>query len=60
MDSKYTDLQREKKEKEIIGKIVQWKLPVYEVNKSDENYQIQVSGDEAIMGGTPRVYCNEI
>lgn len=55
LDSKYTDLQREKAEKEITGKIVQWTLPVYEVSKSGDGYRVQTSGDQAIMGGTPMV-----
>lgn len=55
LDSKYTDLQREKAEKEITGKIVQWTLPVFEVGKSGEGYRVQTSGDQAIMGGTPMV-----
>jgi len=55
MDSKYTDIQRDKAEKEIIGKVIQWKLPVYEVNKQGDGYIIQTSGDDAIMWGTPMV-----
>jgi hypothetical protein len=49
--SKNTDLQRENKEKELIGKIVQWKIEVYEVNKSEEYYRIQGS-TTANMPGT--------
>lgn len=41
LGSKHTDLQREKKSKEIIGKVVQWRLPVYEVSKSGGGYRIQ-------------------
>ncbi len=41
LGSKHTDLQREKKSKEIIGKVVQWRLPVYEVSKSGGSYRIQ-------------------
>lgn len=55
LDSKYTDIQREKAEKEITGKIIQWTLPVYEVNKRGNGYRVQTSGNDAIMGGTPRV-----
>jgi hypothetical protein len=33
-DSNYTDLQRETVESEITGKIVQWKLQVYEVSST--------------------------
>lgn len=41
--SDHTDLQRENKEAEIKGKIVDWTLPVYELRKSGENYRIQTS-----------------
>jgi len=42
--SKHTDIQRENKEKEITGKIVQWSLPVYEVNKlNDKYYRVQTN-----------------
>ena len=45
-----TDIQRQNTEKEIIGKIVLWKLPVYEVKKLDESkYRIQTSGN---IGGS--------
>lgn len=48
MMSDHTDLQRDNKEKEIIGKIVDWTLPVYEVNKKSDDrgdkYRIQTSG----------------
>ena len=47
--SKHTDIQRENKEKEITGKIVQWSLPVYEVNKpNDKYYRIQTSGSNHV------------
>ncbi|MEI8285213.1 MAG: DUF4352 domain-containing protein [bacterium] len=39
--SDHTNLQRENKEKEIKGKIVDWTLSVYEVRKSGKNYRIQ-------------------
>lgn len=55
LDSKHTDIQREKAEKKIIGQVIQWALPVYEVNKRSKGYRIQTSGAQAIMGGTPRV-----
>ena len=49
--SKHTDLQRENKEKEITGKIVQWTLPVYEVSKrKDGAYRIQTSAGGDIVG----------
>lgn len=38
----YTDIQRDNKEEAIKGKIVQWRLPVFEVKKlSDNQYKIQ-------------------
>jgi hypothetical protein len=50
--SDYTDLQREKKEKEITGKIIEWTLPVYEVSmgKNNEYYKIQTSSTEYEVG----------
>ena len=45
MGSDNTDLQREEKEKEIKGEVVQWTLPVYEVKKlSEGKFKIQTSG----------------
>jgi len=55
LGSKYTDLQRDKIEKQITGKIVQWTLPVFEVNKRSAGYRVQTSGAQAIMGGAPMV-----
>lgn len=55
LDSKYTDLQRDKTEKEITGKVIQWTLPVYEVSKSGDGYRIQTSGDDALFFGKPMV-----
>lgn len=49
--SKHTDLQRENKEKEIAGKIVQWSLPVFEVRKLREAvYRIKTSAGANIVG----------
>ena len=48
MFSEYTDIQRENAEKEIMGKIVQWTLEVYEVSKSSDYYRIQTSGSDAV------------
>lgn len=49
--SKRTDIQRENKEKEIKGKIVEWELPVYEVKKTSENvYRVQTSASPARVG----------
>lgn len=39
--SEHTDIQRENTEKEIIGKVVQWSLPVYEIKKIDLGYRVQ-------------------
>ncbi len=49
--SKNTDLQRENKLKEITGKVVQWKLPVYEVARSGKGYKVQTkrSSDEGMF-----------
>ncbi len=44
VDSTYTDSQRDGASEEITGEIVQWNLPVYEINKLDEGYKIQTSG----------------
>jgi len=41
LDSKYTDLQREKLLKDIKGKVVDWVIEVYEIKKSGSNYTIQ-------------------
>ena len=44
MGSDNTDLQREEKEKEIKGEVVQWTLPVYEVDKLAEGkFKIQTA-----------------
>lgn len=52
MMSDHTDIQRDNKEKEIIGKIVDWKLPVYDVNKTSDDrgdkYKIQTSGGDNV------------
>ena len=49
--SDYTDIQRDNKEKEITGQIVQWRLPVFDVNKSSEGkYRVQTSGSGNVVG----------
>ena len=48
MGSNFTGLQRENKEKELEGKIVQWNLEVYEVNQRGDKYRIQFSGDKTV------------
>ena len=45
----YTDIQRDNKEKEITGQIVQWTLQVFDVNKSSEGkYRVQTSGSKTV------------
>lgn len=43
-----TDLQRENKFKELKGKVVEWTLPVYEVQKDGGVYEVQTEADEAV------------
>ena len=51
MLSKNTDIQRDNMENKIKGKIVQWSLPVYEINKLDENkYRIQTDASARYVG----------
>jgi len=50
LGSKYTDLQRQNKSKEIIGQVVQWRLPVYEVSTSDGGYKVQTQSSISIGG----------
>ena len=46
-----TDLQRDAKEKEIEGKIIDWTgVKVYEVSKSGNCYRIQTQGDDSTPG----------
>lgn len=62
MMSKNTDIQRENKEKEIIGKIVQWTLPVYEVRVTNEEkgiYKIQTSGSGNTVGTFLEVHARD-
>ncbi len=47
--SNNTDLQRENKLKEIIGKVVQWQLPVYDVKQSGNGYVIQTQTNLGIL-----------
>lgn len=46
--SENTDLQRENKFKEIKGKVVEWTLPVYEVAKHGDGYEIQTEPGDAV------------
>ena len=53
LGSDYTDLQRDAKEKELTGKLVEWKLPVYEVDIDDKEkkiYKVQTSGASGAVG----------
>ena len=56
--SDYTNIQRDNKQKEIKGQIVDWNLLVYEVSKTGEKYEIQTrsSSEEvaAMVKVTPR------
>tara|TARA_B100000676_G_C17963659_1_gene779061 strand:- start:514 stop:1104 length:591 start_codon:yes stop_codon:yes gene_type:complete len=48
-NSENTDIQRDNKEKEITGKIVEWTLPVYEVDKSGDGYTVTTRGKDDIL-----------
>ena len=50
-NSEHTDLQRDDKEKELQGQVVQWSLPVYEVSRTRDGYRIQTDSDFALFGG---------
>ena len=39
--SDYTDLQRDKMTERVVGRVVQWTLPVYEISRSDGIYLIR-------------------
>lgn len=54
-NSEHTDLQRDDKEKELQGQVVQWSLPVYEVSRIRDGYRIQTEADFALLGGAPLV-----
>jgi len=49
-NSEFTDVQRDNKEKEITGRIVQWTVPIYDVNKTDVGYRIQTSTTAFTVG----------
>jgi len=54
-----TDIQRENKENELVGRIVEWSLPVFDVTvKSADNkvYRVQTSGDSNNVGVIVEVY----
>ena len=41
LGSQNTDLQRENKLNQIKGQVVQWRLPVYEVQRNGDGYKVQ-------------------
>jgi hypothetical protein len=44
-----TDAQREETEKRILGLVVDWQLPVYDVSRrSDDEYVVQTSGGNQV------------
>jgi hypothetical protein len=45
LNSDHTDLQRDNKENEIKGKIVDWTLTVFEIQKSGKSYRIQTKSN---------------
>jgi hypothetical protein len=53
--SSATDLQRDNKEREINGMIVDWALPVHEVSGSGDHYRIQTSSGDGYFGTFVRV-----
>lgn len=48
--SNYTDLQRENMLSEINGKVVEWTLPVYEVERNGDGYKIQSGSGDGYVG----------
>lgn len=52
LGSDYTDLQREEMEKQIVGHVVEWKLKVYEVDRTSDQgvYRIQTQSCVSGMG----------
>ena len=62
MMSNNTDIQRENKEKELKGKIVEWTLPVFEVSVTNAEkgiYKIQTSGSGNTVGAFVEVYARD-
>jgi uncharacterized protein (UPF0212 family) len=50
MFSRFTDVQRENKEKEITGQIVEWSLPIYDVTKTGDGYKVQTKSTDWAVG----------
>lgn len=48
--SRHTDIQRDNMEEELKGKIVRWKLPVYEVSKDSNKTYIITTGNGDLFG----------
>lgn len=56
MGSDYTDLQRENKKKELIDKIVEWNLEVYEIKRVNDNlYRVQTTSP-LLFGRTVKTF----
>lgn len=47
--SKYTNVQRENAQKEIIGKYVQWTLPIYEIRRRTKYYTVTTNSPPALL-----------
>ena len=47
--SDYTDLQRDKMTERVIGRIVQWTFPVYEISLSDGIYTIRAQSTQRLL-----------
>ncbi len=58
LESQYSDIQREKKEKEITGQVVEWTVPVFVVKKRGDGYRIMTATSSESVGAfvtvTPR------
>lgn len=50
LGTEFTDIQRENKTKEILGKKVRWVGVVYDANKSTEGYKIQLKDTSSQIG----------
>ena len=57
--SDFTDIQREQKEKEITGLIIDWSLPVFDVSKKGDDpkmYRVQTSSEPDAVGSFIDLY----
>jgi hypothetical protein len=57
--SNATALQREEKERQIKGKIVQWRLPVYNVTEHGGFYVVQTKSQSGLVGAFCYVRASE-